>query len=145
MKINFVKHPGGTLTPASEIEAGRMERFKTGDTYEVSIVLRRNAKFHGKMFAFFNFCFKYWSSDKEFANEAKQFEVFRNNLTVMAGFYEEFHTIAGDVRIEAKSLAYDKMEPEEFEQCYNAQINAAMRNLFRPEDTHIYNQLMSFF
>lgn len=145
MKINFVKHPGGTLTPASEIEAGRMDRFKTGDTYEVSIVLRRNPKLHGKMFAFFNFCFQYWTGDNNFTNEAAQFDVFRNNLTVLAGFYDKFYTIAGEVRIEAKSLAYDKMEPEEFEQCYNAQINAAMKHIFRPEDTHIYNQLMSFF
>jgi hypothetical protein len=145
VKISFIKQAGGALIPASDVEADRMTRFKTGEMYEVEIKKPRNPAFHRKMFAFFNFCFEYWECGREFVDEHKQREVFRNHLTVLAGFYDEFYSIKGDTRIEARSLSYSNMEPEEFESCYNAQVNAAMKHLFRSEDTHIYNQLMSFF
>ena len=66
MKINFIKCAGGTLVPSSDIEADKMNRFKSGDNYEVDIKLSRNGKFHGKVFAFFNFCFSHWRNGCEY-------------------------------------------------------------------------------
>lgn len=149
MKVNFVKQHGGLLIPASDMEADRLKRFKTGETYEVEIVTTRNPKFHGKVFSFFNFVFKYWSADKtewQHFDEVKQFDTFRKNLTVLAGFKEVSYTIDGRVRVEAKSLAYANMDQEEYEQCYSALINAAIQNVFNnTKDQNIINQLYAFF
>lgn len=145
MKLNFIKHPGGVLIPADDMEVERLSKFKTGETYEVDIKLVRNPQFHAKVFVFLNFCFAHWRSDKEFQNEYEQFKSFRNHLTVLAGYYTETFNIQGGVRIEAKSLSFGSMSQEEFEGCYNAMINAACKYIFQTTDENTYNQLLSFF
>ena len=145
MKIEMLKMPGGMLCPASDMELEKLNKFKTGGQYIIDIKRTRNPKFHGKVFTFFTFCFQYWKGDNEFQSESKQFDVFRNHLTVLAGFYDSFVGITGDVRIEAKSLSFSSMEQEEFEQCYSALINAAMKHIFKTADDNKLNQLMSFF
>ena len=145
VKVNFVKQPGGVLIPADDLEAERLTKFKTGGTYEVDIKRVRNPQFHAKVFAFLNFCFAHWRSDKEFQNEYEQFKSFRNHLTVLAGYYTETFNINGGVRIEAKSLSFGSMDQETFEACYNAMINAACKHIFKTTDENTYNQLLSFF
>lgn len=145
MKIEFIKQPGGVLIPASDIEAATMIQFQNGEQYSVDIKKTRNQKFHRKVFKFFRFCFDHWRSELEFTNERKQFEVFRNNLTVVAGYYEEFYNIKGEVRVEAKSLSYESMDDLEFSECYSALINAAMRTIFENAGEDIEIQLYSFF
>lgn len=145
MKINVTKQPGGVLVPASDMEAEELNRFKTGCVYEIDIKNPRNPHFHGKVFAFFNYCFSYWKSDREFMDEKGQFDLFRKNLTVLAGYYDEYYTIKGDVRIEAKSLSYGSMKQEEFEKCYQALIQAAMKHIFLGGDDDTYNRLVGFF
>lgn len=145
MKVSFVKQPGGTLIPANDMESDRLTRFKTGEMYEVDLKLTRNPAFHGKVFAFFNFCFNYWASDKGYMTESGQFDAFRKDLTVLAGYFDQYYNIHGDVRVEAKSLSYANMDPETFEQCYKALITAAMQNIFKGADDSIYDQLVGFF
>ena len=145
MKINFIKQYGGVLVPADDLEAEQMGRFKTGEMYESEIKLTRNPAFHRKVFQFFSFCFDHWAGDREFLNEKAQKDVFRKNLTVMAGYYVELVNIKGEVRIEAKSLSFGSMTQDEFEQCYSALINAAMKHIFPGADESTYNQLVSFF
>jgi hypothetical protein len=146
MKINMIKMPGGTFVPATDLDQEKTKKYKSNLEFEVDIPLRRNPAFHGKMFSFFRFCFEYWASDREFMDEAGQFEVFRNNLTVNAGYYNEYFNLKGEVRIEAKSLSYASMSQEEFERCYSAVVGAALRCIFAGcDDPNIENRLLSFF
>ena len=145
MKVDMFKQAGGVLIPASDIEAEKLTKFKTGELYTVEIKRSRNPAFHRKVFAFFNFCFAHWKGDTEFFSEAKQFDVFRNQLTCLAGFYESFCKIDGSVRVEAKSLAYASMSQQEFEECYHALINAALKHIFKGCDSSIENKLLGFF
>ena len=148
MKVNFIKTPYGFI-PADDTEQDRIKRFKNGEMYEGEFKLTRSPAFHRKMFAFFNFVFNYWSADKtewEHFDHTKQFDTFRRNLTVLAGFKEVSYTIDGRVRVEAKSLAFANMEPEEFEQCYKAIINAAIASIFdNTTNQNTINELYSFF
>lgn len=145
MKINFIKQAGGALLPASDLEADKMLKFKTSELYEVDIKLTRNPTFHKKVFAFFNFCFAHWKGENEFQSEQKQFNVFREHLTVLAGYYDSYYSISGSVRIEAKSLAYSNMNQEEFELCYIALTNSAMKHIFQNSDQETYDKLIGFF
>ncbi len=144
MKINFIKNAGGLLVPANDAEADRMTRFKTGEMVEIDIKLTRNPAFHRKVFAFFNFCFEHWVGN-DMQTESKQFNMFRKDLTALAGYYDSYPKIGGGVLVEAKSLAYGNMEQDEFEQCYIALTNAAMKHIFTGADDSVYNQLISFF
>ena len=126
MKINIVKTAGGNLWPLDDMDAEKLTKFKTGEAYEIEIKKTRNPQFHRKVFAFFNFCFAHWKGDNEFQDELKQFDVFRNHLTVLAGYYDTYFNIQGEPRVEAKSLSYGNMSQEDFESLYSALINAAM-------------------
>lgn len=145
MKLEFIKQAGGNLLPADDFTAEKLTKFKTGGQYTVDIKRTRNPNFHAKMFAFFNFCFQYWAGDHEFQDESLQFDEFRKELTKTAGFYDQVFDLQGKFTMVAKSLSFGSMNQEEFEQCYNAIIQAAMTNIFRTADEQQLNKLMSFF
>jgi hypothetical protein len=77
---------------------------------------------------------------------AGQFEVFRKQMTCVAGYYNEYFKFDGTVRIEAKSLAFGNMDEDEFRECYSALINAALKYIFKgTDDPQINNRLLGFF
>ncbi|MBN3043325.1 DUF1367 family protein [Pectobacterium brasiliense] len=149
MQIEMVKNAGGVFCPAFEHDLPRLTKFKNGEMYTAEIKLTRNPAFHRKAFAFFNFCFQHWAADRaglEHMDEYSQFDRFRKDLTILAGFYEQTVRLNGDIRTEAKSLAYANMEPDEFERCYSALINAAIKHVFAgTKDENTINQLQNFF
>ena len=144
-----MKHPSGTFSPAHDIDVERVRRFKNGEIYTAEIKLSRNPAHHRKAFAFFNFCFAHWSAERaglESMDEASQFDRFRKDLTILAGFYEQTMRLNGEIRTEAKSLAFSNMDQEQFERCYSALINAAIKHVFgRTTDQNVLNQLYAFF
>ena len=146
MKIEMIKQAGGLFTPFNDMEHEKTVRFKTGELYTVEVKHTRNYQFHKKVFSFFNFCFIHWSTDHITSNDiVKQFQIFREHLTVLAGFYEEFYNIKGEIRIEAMSISYGSMEQADFETLYKDLNNAAMKHIFHSTDENTYNQLLSFF
>lgn len=145
MKIQVIKHHGGALVPASEIDAESMTKIKTGGQYEIQINRTRNPKFHRKVFAFFNFCFEHWHGGNENLTHKSQFDVFRSHLTVLAGYYDQFSDIHGNVRVEAKSISYGSMSQDDFENFYVALTNAAMKHIFHGCGDEMYDRLISFF
>ncbi|MEB5816691.1 DUF1367 family protein [Klebsiella quasipneumoniae] len=149
MQIDLVKHPGGVFSLANETDLERLQRFKNGETYTAEIKLTRNPSFHRKVMAFFGFCFAHWSAERaglEHMDEHSQFDRFRKDLTILAGFYVKTVRLNGDIRVEAQSLAYANMEQEKFERVYSALINAAIKHVFSgAKDKEILNRLQSFF
>ncbi|OBX09588.1 hypothetical protein QV08_01215 [Gallibacterium salpingitidis] len=149
MIIEMVKGAGGTFVAADDMYLPALQKFKNGEMYEVEVKRTRNPQFHRKVFSFFKFCFEHWAADKtewKYFDERKQFNTFRKNLTVLAGFKEVSYTIDGRVRVEAQSLSYGNMEQDEFETCYSALINAALKHIFNnTTDQNIINQLYAFF
>ena len=147
MKINVTKQAGGVLIPFDDESADSLHKFKTGELYQIDIKLTRNPAFLRKMMAFFKFCYDHFDENSvyEFAPSAEQFDRFRKDLTILAGFYVETTRLNGDKRLEAESLAFASMTEERFEHCYNALIRAALEHIFRTTDDNTYNKLMSYF
>lgn len=144
MKIECVKTSVG-LVPATDMESDKFTRFKNGDSYEIDIKLQHNNKFRGKVFAFLNYCFEHWSNENEYPTNLTSFEGFREDLTILAGFKDVHYAIDGTFTVKAKSLSYAKMDQHEFEQCYQALIQAAMNTIFQGCNESYYNKLESFF
>ena len=149
MQVDLVKHPGGVFSVATDIDLPRINRFKTGETYTAEIKLTRSPAFHRKVMAFFGFCFAHWCANRaglEHMDEYSQFERFRKDLTILAGFYVQTVRLDGSLRTEAKSLSFASMDDEEFTRCYSALINAAIKHVFaNTKDESILNQLYGFF
>ena len=147
MKIEMIKQPGGLLVPAHDMELEKLNKFKTGGQYAVDIKLSRNPAFLRKVMVFFHFCFDNWSGEKvhEFCSEPEQFDRFRKDLTILAGFYVQSVRLDGTLRTEAESLAFANMKEERFQECYLALIRAAIKHIFQGVDVNVENQLMAFF
>lgn len=144
----FQKTPGGILLPADDDTADYLTSIKTGDYLKAKITKPRNYAFLKKAFAFFNFCFDHWAADigYEFMDERAQKKVFRNQLTILAGYRIPVTNLrTKTVSYEAQSLAYDNMEEDEFRLCYVALTQAAMGNIFKDADESVYNKLVGFF
>ncbi|WP_142417457.1 DUF1367 family protein [Citrobacter braakii] len=147
MQIDLVKHPGGVFSPANETDLERLQRFKNGETYVAEIKLTRNPAFHRKVMAFFGFCFAHWCANRaglEHMDEHSQFDRFRKDLTILAGFYVQTVRLNGEVRTEAQSLAYASMDDEEFGRCFSAIFNAALKHVFKNADQETIDRVMLF-
>ena len=147
VKINFIKTAGGGLIPNDDFDADSMLKYKTGEVYEVDIKLVRNPQFLKKVIMFFKFCEHHWDGEKvhEYVSSKEQFDRFRKDLTILAGFYDKTTRLDGSIRLEAKSLAFGSMNEETFQECYLALTKAAMKHIFKTADDNTYNQLISFF
>ena len=145
MKINVIKQQGGILQPADDMDAVVLTKFKTGCEYVIEVKLPRNPHFHAKVMTFFRYCFAHWKSDREFMDEKGQFDNFRKELTVLAGYRDVYYKLDGSLRVEAKSLSYGSMDELTFQSCYQALIQAAMQNIFTGSDEETYNKLVGFF
>ncbi|WP_414465279.1 DUF1367 family protein [Klebsiella michiganensis] len=147
MQIDLVKHPGGVFSPANETDLERLQRFKNGEIYTAEIKLTRNPAFHRKVMAFFGFCFAHWSAERaglEHMDEHSQFDRFRKDLTILAGFYVKTVRLNGDIRVEAQSLAYANMDDEEFSRCFSSIFNAALKYIFKNADQETIDKVMLF-
>jgi len=146
MKLQMIKLPGGLLTPASEMELTYLNKLKNDGQYEIEIKMTRNPQYHRRAFKFLNFCFEYWKSDRTFLDEKGQFDTFRGELMVQAGFFDQHYAIDGQSFIvKPRSISFSKMDQLEFQQCYHAMVNASMQSIFRANDAQIFEKLMSFF
>ena len=147
MKINIVKTAGGNLWPAGDIDAEKLTKFKTGETYEIDIKLSRNPAFLRKVMVFFHFCEDHWDGERvhEYVSSKEQFDRFRYDLTILAGFYIQTTRLDGSLRTEAESLSFASMTEERFQECYLALTKAAMKHIFKTADSNTYNQLIGFF
>lgn len=146
MKINMEKRQGAMLSAWDDIAIDELNKFKTGEVYEVEIKRPRNPQFHGKVFSFLQFVYHHFSDPNEHLGPARSFDLFRKNLTILAGYYDEIYSYDGSVRLEVKSLSYGSMSQSDFEEFYKAVISAAMQHVFvGSTDENLYNQLLSYF
>ena len=97
---------------------------KPGTIVECDIKEFRNYKFFCKWWKMVRFAFKHWDA------ELKTLDTFRKEITIQAGHYEIVATL-GVTKFKrvAKSIAWDKMEEEDFEEFYSNTINAILKEL----------------
>ena len=71
-----------------------------------------------------------FSGEWEGSDEAeKNFEQFREDITILAGYYETRTRLDGSLRVVAKSVSFSKMDGEEFEKLYSSVINVLLNKV----------------
>lgn len=102
----------------------RMVKMQPGELISVEMSFPRNPKFHRKFFALLQIGFEAWEPGFEATHKGepvgKDFERFRKDVTIMAGFYEPVFALDGTLELEAKSIAFANMDDAEFERVYSA-------------------------
>lgn len=131
MDIVLTKLPNGTLAPATEEDAEKLKKVKAGRGVTVKLTQIRNYEFHKKWFALAKFAFDMWVDTvgpQECRGQQVQpnFQRFRKDLTILAGYYDVVFNVRSEMRLEAKSISFGSMTQDEFEGLFSATIQAIL-------------------
>lgn len=154
-EILLIKTPGGVLAPANEDEIEKLSKIKAGATVRCSIVQMRNGAFFRKWWLLAKFAFDIWSETAPRAMYKgtpvqHSFDRFRKDLIIMTGRHHAVFNALGEMRLEADSVSWAKMDEDAFSRMYSETINVILgKVLNRPDITedslrNMVNQLMSF-
>lgn len=135
MDGTFIRSTAG-LTPADEETREWFAKVKLGGLVFAEVRQPRNPAFHRKMFALFKYAYDYWSETApEITYKGERvlpdFDRFRKDITIVAGFHHAVVNLKGEVRMEAESLSFGSMSQERFEEVYSGVINALLQRVFR--------------
>lgn len=146
-----MKAAGGALVPADPQAVDYIAKMKLGGAVKAKITKHNNPAFHRKMFALFNLGFEAWEpGELEYRGEkvAKQFDQFRRDITILAGYYDTTISFRGDVRLMAKSLNFSSMGQDEREELYSAVINVllakVLTNYTRDDLDEVVERILQF-
>jgi hypothetical protein len=150
--LNLVKDING-FKPLGSDDLDLMKKIPIGSLLECEFTKKRHPQFHRKFFALLNLGYEYWQPEpqewKGFEAQ-KNFKVFREQVTILAGFYEVTFNLDGSVKVKAKSISFANMEDVEFQQVYSKVLdviwNKVLSTVFnsKSELDNAVNQLMSF-
>jgi hypothetical protein len=150
-EIVLTKIASGALIPADPQAAEFIAKIKLGGAVKAKVTRQRNPAFHRKMFALLNLGFEAWEPQgKEYKGEpvAKNFEQFRNDVTVLAGYYDTAITLKGETRLTAKSISFGAMDEDEFGKLYNEVVNVLLARVLtrytRDDLDEVIERLMAF-
>ena len=134
MELLFRKGQG-TLLPACDEAEEWLRKKKLGALILVEPREMRNGGFFRKWWALVKLGFYYWSETAitmEYKGQKvlPEFERFRKDITILAGFYRPVVNLKGEMRIEAESLKWASMNEERFTQLYDATIQVLLRQVF---------------
>lgn len=133
MKLRLVRVPNGYAFADSD-SAKAADKHKLGEAVMATVVKPRSNPFLRKFMALLKFAFDYWEpgdADDPVMYRGqlveKDFERFRSDVTILCGFYTPVWNARGEMRLEAASIAFSEMEPEDFLRLYNTAIGVLMK------------------
>lgn len=132
MEIVLAKAANGCLVPVDQQGIEAIANMKLGQGVKVTMTRHNNVAFHRKLFALANLAYEAWEPvEKEHKGVpiAKNFDQFREDITILAGFYETRVRVNGDIRYIAKSWSFASMSDEEKDRLYNAIINVVLKHV----------------
>jgi len=128
-----------------------LEALEPGEFAQFSWTRPRNYKFLQKFFVMVKVGFDAWEPRRKTWKGhpvQKNYERFRKDVTITAGFYDIVATQAGGVKHEAHSIAFANMEEEDFEKVYNAVadvlLQRVLHNYKRADLERVVAELMRF-
>lgn len=134
MEILLLKVPNGFVA-ADDEAAERLRRYKLGSLSKLDIVEMRNGAFFKKWWALVKVGYDYFADsceEREYKGEKvlPNFERFRKDVTILAGFHHATWNVNGEMRLEADSLAWASMTEETFCKLYDATIQVLLNKVF---------------
>ncbi len=131
-----------------------MMQAEEGELFEVNTRFMRNPWFHRKMFKLFSLAFEAWEPNRvrqryKGMPVQKNFDRFRKDVTIAAGFYDQTFNLKGEMELEAKSLSFANMDDAEFEKVYSAVLDVLLQGVLvrygnRKAVDEVIEQMMRF-
>ena len=128
----YVRKMYDSFVPVDIANLEVMEELTPGAEYKATLSRPRNIKFHRKLFALLKLGYDAFHPEmvsyKGIVAE-KDMDRFRHDITILAGHYKAVINIKGEVRLEAKSISFAKMDEEKFEKFYSSVINVILKEV----------------
>lgn len=131
MKLFLRKHNHGCF-PVDEYAQELFRKIPDGGYVEVKGVNERVVWYHRKYFLMLSVVFD--NLPEAFSEIYPTSESLRKVLLFLSGHVVKYRLPDGSERIEADSIAFDSIGQVEFEQVYNACVNAAIKHFGLPEN-----------
>ena len=126
----------GKLVPENDSDYEVYKKLRKNVTLSFDVKQERNPQFHKKFFALLNMVF----DNQEIFEDVEQM---RRDLTIEAGFYNEYRSFRGEIKKEAKSISFAKMDQIEFDRFYDKFADAVIR-VFEWDSEAISENLESY-
>lgn len=133
---------GGGIFPDNAMDSKEFDKLKEGQPVRMKLVQQRNYQFLKKFFALLGFAYDNWNPENGpekvvvYDLQAhkvpinKSPEVFRSELTILAGYYEAFYKVDGTVTFKAKSISFTRMSEDEFSRLYKKVFDIVWEKFF---------------
>ncbi len=132
----------------------RLMDLEPGEFAVIEFVIPRNAKFHRKFFSMLHFAFDSWEPGRmrktyKGKEVSKNFERFRKDVLILAGFYDQTFDLKGRMKLEAHSVSFSNMDDAEFEEVYSAVASVILEHVLtgysgREELDRVVDQMMGY-
>lgn len=133
MKLRLIVTSTGYAPADEEAIAARKRWHKPGTIVTADVKVPRNPKFLKKYMALLRLGFEAWEPPAEHQYKGKpiekDFDRYRHDVAILAGYYTPVWNLKGEMRIEPKSIAFDAMPEEEFDALYSATINVLLKQV----------------
>lgn len=150
-EIVLTKAAGGVLVPCDPQAAEFIAKMKVGAGVRATVKQQRNVHFHRKYFALLNLAFDHWEpTEATYKGQVvgKNFDQFRNDITVLAGHYEMAVNLRGETRLTAKSISFANMGQDEFDSLYSSVVSVVLAriltNYTQDQLDAVMDQLLGF-
>jgi len=130
-EIALMKIPNG-LVPADNNSDEFLKKIKLGEIIHSDFKRLRNYKFHKKLFALLNLAYEYWSPgeiNSKYGKPEKNFERFRKDAIILAGYYHTVVRLDRSIRVEADSISFAKMDEDTFQGVYQNVLTVLMKHI----------------
>lgn len=151
MKGTFEILSNGLLMPANEETRRFLSKKKLGTGISGEFKQIRNYKFLKKYMALMNIGFDAFEpSIAEYKGHVieKNFDRFRHDITILAGYYTFTTDINGDPKAVAMSISFSNMSEDEFGELYSKTIDVLLRkvltNYSKDDLDNVVEQIVRF-
>ena len=148
--LYFVKTHYG-LVPCDQETFDYIAKMEHGQVLTGEFRQARNYLFLKKFFALLKIGFDAWEpTETEYKGfpVQKNFDRFRKDVIISAGYYDYVANIKGEVRADAKSISFAKMGEEEFAQLYsnvaNVLLEKVMKNYTQADLDRVVQEILNF-
>ena len=139
---------GPALQAANEQGADAIRKIAMGEQVMVKITRPRNPDFHRKYFALLSWAFDQFEPEPDTEFEAKygmtpvkNFDRFRKDIAILAGYREAHYNVKGEVRVEAKSISFASMSEQDFADMYSKTIDVLWTRIFANKEGYTRQEL----
>ena len=133
-ELLLAKTPNGALAPVDAPSAEYIGKMRLGAGLRGEFKRARDVQKHRRIWALFNFAFDQWDAPALEYNSlpvAKSLDRFRRDIIILSGYYEAVTNLRGEVRLEAKSIAFANMGQDDFDALYRAVLNVVWDRILK--------------